>query len=327
MLIRLLNVKYPGEAGWRNWISFSLLVFLLAGCQIAQAAPVQQSEPARVRPSQVMANTFTPTTAVETTAVTERTATTKPKVTPQPAPTFTQTSTRPPEGVYFPPGRVTVPILMYHNISDKGSTAYVIRVADFRKQMNALAGAGYQTVTVSELAAVIRNGGYLPAKPVVITFDDGFLGVYENAFPIMEALGFRGVAYLISGTIGTDLSYGYMQPEEIKALVESGWEIGSHSVSHSNLKTTRLGLRNEVEGSRKDLEEILEMPVRSFAYPYNVANQWIRERVEEYGYESAVGVDIFNSHPPERLFFLSRRAVLREMNLQAFLALLEKDGE
>jgi peptidoglycan/xylan/chitin deacetylase (PgdA/CDA1 family) len=216
---------------------------------------------------------------------------------------------------------------MYHNVSDKGSTPYVLRVTDFRAQMQYLSEAGYETVTVSELASVIRNGGYLPPKPVVITFDDGFLGVYQNALPVLEEYGFRGVVYLISGTVGTDLSYGYLQEEEILALAERGWEIGSHSISHSNLKTTSLGLRNEVEGSREYLEERLDLPIRSFAYPYNVANAWIRQRVEEYGYDSAVGVDIFNSHPPERLFFLSRRAVLRGTSAREFRALLESEGD
>jgi peptidoglycan/xylan/chitin deacetylase (PgdA/CDA1 family) len=238
------------------------------------------------------------------------------------SPTAAHTPTPPASEISVPGERVVAPVLLYHNISDRGSSPYTVRVADFRRQMQILHEEGYQAITISELADAIRGEGSLPEKVVVITFDDGFLGVYDNAFPVLQEYGFRGVVYVITGTLGTDQAYGYLQEQELGELIENGWEIGSHSISHSSLKTTQLGLGNEIEGSRKDLEKKLGTLVRSFAYPYNITNAWIAEQVEEYGYESAVGVDIFVSHPPERLYFLSRREVTGKTSLAGFRTLL-----
>lgn len=229
-----------------------------------------------------------------------------------------------PEGyVYHPAGPVYAPILMYHRVTDQApALRYAVTVDNFRAQMQRLADAGYQTITVSELTNVIREGGTLPAKPVVITFDDGFLDVYENAFPIMQELGFTATMYIITGTLGTDKAYGYVQEEELRALANAGWEIGSHSISHSDLKTTHLGMRNEAEKSKQELEEKLGLPIRSFAYPYASANDWIEEQMAKYGYDSAMGVGIINRHSPESLYFLSRREVYNNTTLREFDDLL-----
>jgi peptidoglycan/xylan/chitin deacetylase (PgdA/CDA1 family) len=220
-------------------------------------------------------------------------------------------------------GMAKVPILLYHNIQEKGSSPYIVRPAEFRAQMQALHEAGYQTVTISRLADVLRGGGSLPEKTVVITFDDGYESVYLNAYPILEEFGFQGVVFVIANTLEKDKSYGYLKQSQLRELLRRDWEIGSHSISHHNLKTTPLGLRNEIEGSKQILEEAIGAPVTTFAYPYNISNAWIRERVEEYGYEAAVGVDIFVRQTADRLYFLSRREVQRDTRLTAFLALLE----
>ncbi len=221
-----------------------------------------------------------------------------------------------------PAGTVRVPILLYHNITDRGNNRYIVRVKDFRAQIEALHREGYQAITISRLAEVIRRGGNLPEKPIVITFDDGYLGVYENAFPILEEYGYVGVVYVITGTLGTEKSYGYLQEQALVELSAAGWEIGSHSVSHANLKVTPLGLGNEMLLSKETLETLLGVEVRSFAYPYAVANAWIRERAAEYGYDSAVGVDIFMTHSLDSLYFLSRREVPRGISPADFSELL-----
>lgn len=227
-----------------------------------------------------------------------------------------------PNEVYHPAGPVAVPVLLYHRVSNQGKTRYIVPVSEFRAQMKALYEAGYRTVTVSQLVKVMREGGSLPEKAVAITFDDGFLDAYENALPILQEYNFIATSYIITGTIDTDLSYGYVQEEELKALVDAGWEIGSHSVSHNSLGKSPLGIRAELRDSRKLLEDLLEIEVKSFSYPYAETNDWLKERVEEYGYTSAVGVGIHVIHSPDHLFFLSRREVYSGTSVKAFQELL-----
>ncbi len=223
-------------------------------------------------------------------------------------------------------GRVSVPVLMYHNISNQGNTAYITRVSDFRAQMKYLYEAGYQTITVAQVAEAIRSGGVLPEKAVVLTFDDGYEGVYENAFPIMEEYGFTGTAYIITGTLEKSQSYGYMKPEQLQELAEAGWEFGSHTINHANLKTIATGFVDEVKGSKETLEDLIGVDVVTFSYPFAASNDWIAGEVKKYGYESAVGVGTLNTHTHKGLYFLSRREVVRGISLKAFQALLAISG-
>ncbi|MBE0696794.1 MAG: polysaccharide deacetylase family protein [Anaerolineaceae bacterium] len=245
-----------------------------------------------------------------------------PSVSPFPSSSPSPSQTPDPDSVYYPAGRVSIPLLMYHNISDHGDNRYITTISSFRAEVETLYQNGNHTITVSQLADVIRNGGYLPLNPVVLTFDDGYLGVYENAFPILKEYGYVGVMYVITDTLGTDKAYGYVQNKELIELVKAGWEIGSHSISHSDLKLSKLGMRNEIVNSRETLETLLGIKVRSFAYPYGAANAWTRERIEEYGYDSAVGTDILITHSPKSLYYLSRREVPRSITQNDFLALL-----
>jgi peptidoglycan/xylan/chitin deacetylase (PgdA/CDA1 family) len=211
---------------------------------------------------------------------------------------------------------------MYHRISDKGGSRYTLPIDSFRAQMKLLHDEGYQTVSVSQLARVIRHGGALPEKPVVLTFDDGYSDVYQNAFPIMKEYGFTGVVYVITSTFEDDKSYGYMQPAELKELIRAGWEIGSHGVTHTDLNKTRVGPGNEMKQSKAELEKTLGVEVKTFSYPFAVANGSLKDLAEETGYQSAVGVDIFVTHLPKRLYFLSRREVHRAISISGFHKLL-----
>lgn len=181
---------------------------------------------------------------------------------------------------------------------------------------------GYETVSISTLANVLRGGGSLPEKAVVLTFDDGYLDTFENAYPILKEFGFTGVVYIITQTLEKEKSYGYMQAPALKELSAAGWEIGSHSVTHSDLKKTSFGIGNEMKQSKQTLEKLLGVPVRSFSYPYGIANDWIKDQARENGYESAVGVDILVTNTPRRLYYLSRREVPRSSTMREFQNLL-----
>jgi hypothetical protein len=254
------------------------------------------------------------------TATATITPTTTRTTTPTPSPSITPTS----DGVYHPAGLVDAPILLYHHISNRGNgSRYAVSPAAFRAQMKILADLGYETVTISELVEVIVTGGYLPEKPLVLTFDDGFLDVYENAFPVLQEYGFKATTYIITGVLETDLAYGYMQPEQLSELSAAGWEIGSHSISHSDLRTTKLGLDVELDQSSVDLETRLGVEVLTFAYPFAAASDGIKEQVKEHGYTGAVGVGTMNRHALKSLYYLSRREVYNTTSLAAFKLLLE----
>ena len=116
------------------------------------------------------------------------------------------------------------------------------------QQMNLLHQWGYQTITVEMLVRAIQQGAILPPKPIILTFDDGSETTYTNALPILEQYNFTGVSYIIYNYIGAT---NYMDADEIRTLYAEGWEIGSHSLSHTDLTAHSAHQMEEIVESRQ----------------------------------------------------------------------------
>ncbi|MBQ6262815.1 MAG: polysaccharide deacetylase family protein [Clostridia bacterium] len=99
----------------------------------------------------------------------------------------------------------TVPIICYHQIVKDGETnASTATEATFESHMKALSESGFTPVSIYDLKAYVENGADLPEKPVLITFDDGYLGNYEIAFPILKEYGFKATIFAIGVSVGKD---------------------------------------------------------------------------------------------------------------------------
>ncbi|MBI5644831.1 polysaccharide deacetylase family protein [Candidatus Kaiserbacteria bacterium] len=125
-----------------------------------------------------------------------------------------------------------IPVLEYHRLvqTPDGSN---ITEAHFKDQMKALAENGWHTITLADFEAFMRGEKSLPAKSVLLTFDDGTKQSYYAVDPILRAHGFNAVNYIISNaniTADQEGSTYYLSTEEIKNMLQTGrWEIGSHS--------------------------------------------------------------------------------------------------
>jgi len=215
---------------------------------------------------------------------------------------------------------ITVPILLYHHISkEKNSDRYYVTPKHFEEQMGVLKKLGYQSITIKRMADVLSRGGTLPDRPVVITFDDGNLDVYENAYPIMEKLGFIGSVYIVSNRLKSE---AFLQKKQLSEMIESGWEVGSHSFSHTDLVNNHAAIRQEVLQSRLDLEKALGIKVYTFAYPFGLLDWYVSRKVYEYGYKAGLGVGIGSEHSLGTMYNLSRREVYGDYDLEEFQALL-----
>jgi len=182
-------------------------------------------------------------------------------------PTFTATSepTATQVMIQLPAGTVVAPILLYHHIAtNPTSSRYYVEPDMFARQMQWLYDHGYKTISVTTLINTIKNGGLLPERPVVITFDDGWQDVFVNAFPVMQKFGFYGVSYLITSRIGGS---GVVTADQVRQLLQSGWEIGSHSRTHPNLDEHHELISDEMNGSRTYLETTFTVPVNTLSYP------------------------------------------------------------
>ncbi|HNR01939.1 MAG TPA: polysaccharide deacetylase family protein [Anaerolineaceae bacterium] len=211
-------------------------------------------------------------------------------------------------------GAVTVPILLYHHVSDTIQSQYSVTTAALESQMNWLYENGYQTITISDLADLIREGGTVPGRPVIITFDDGYLDLYENAYPILSHFGFAGTAFIIGDTVDTR---GNLSSEQLQEMISQGWEIGSHSMHHTDL-TLGLGWEEEIVFSKSYLEDKLGVEICTFAYPYGEADSSVLDYTYSAGYTSAVGLGSSVTHDLSTLYFLDRKEVKSWYTLDFF---------
>jgi len=178
-----------------------------------------------------------------------------------------------------------VPILEYHVLGrPQGEVPYpdlYVPRASFRKQMDWLEEQGYEAVTLEQVEEAWYHGGTLPAKPMVLTFDDGYRPQYTFALPTLHKHGWPGVLNLKAE--GSDL-----YESNVKAMLAAGWELAAHTIHHSDLTTLEgEALEEEVAGSRKLLQDEYGVPVKNFCYPSGRFDSTVIAAVEAAGYVGA----------------------------------------
>jgi peptidoglycan/xylan/chitin deacetylase (PgdA/CDA1 family) len=216
---------------------------------------------------------------------------------------------------------VQVPILLYHHVAPSdGSDRFTVSPDDFEDQMQMLFELGYETITPSQLVASIQCSNPIPEKSVLITFDDGHADVYQYAFPIMEQHGFFGAMYVVANRTQAP---GFLSVDQLREMIESGWEIGSHTITHPDLaELSTQDLHEELKNSRLTLEDLLEVEIVSLAYPFGSFSPQVAREAVKAGYTNAMGLGILNTHGMETRYYLSRREVAGQVDLTMFMALL-----
>ncbi|MGN0736281.1 MAG: polysaccharide deacetylase family protein [Anaerovoracaceae bacterium] len=162
---------------------------------------------------------------------------------------------------------VDIPILMYHSISKSASdeNEYTISQARFENDLKWLRDNGYTTIFPSQLVSFVQEGTMLPAKPVIISFDDGFANNYLYAFPLLEKYNMKAVIALIgvesdrsSGDIYRNQDYGNMTWGEVAILSRSGLiEFASHTYDLHSISGGRKGADKKSGESSVSYRQIL----------------------------------------------------------------------
>jgi peptidoglycan/xylan/chitin deacetylase (PgdA/CDA1 family) len=184
--------------------------------------------------------------------------------------------------------RMAVPILTYHVIGTPAAGTSNPRLwvseHDFAVQMRALARAGYAAVTLRQAFDAWSGRGGFPRRPIVISFDDGYQSQFRGAYPVLRKLGWPGVLNLELHNLGE----GGITVREVERLVEAGWELDAHTLTHPDLTAVgAVRLQREVAGSRRELQRRFGVPVDFFCYPAGRYDDRVVAAVKTAGYDGA----------------------------------------
>ena len=226
----------------------------------------------------------------------------------------------------------SIPILTYHHTEQAPPKGFPMRSlwvtpSSFSTQMRWLSRLGYRGLAMSELMPYLR--GEKKGKVVGITLDDGYQSNVSHALPILKQHGFSATCYVVSGRLGQhnewDAALGMakaalMSGEEMRAWVDAGMEVGSHTCSHADLSRLSLAeARHELLQSKSDLENLLQKPVTQFCYPYGHFSPEHEALVSQAGYEAATTTHRGRACATDRMTALPRVPVVRSTYAVQFL--------
>lgn len=204
-----------------------------------------------------------------------------------------------------------IPIIMYHYVEYVKDDGDLIRKrlnivpSLFEGHLQTLRNAKYETYFVRDIPEIMKGDTQYSTQSAILTFDDGYEDFYTVVFPLLKRYHMRATVYVIYNYIGRR---GFLNEMQLKELAKSDLvEIGSHTLDHVYLKQAPdLYAAKQIEESKKNLETMLGISIKTFAYPYGAFNSKNIEYVMNSGYTAAVSVISGVMQDEDNLFYLSR---------------------
>lgn len=202
-----------------------------------------------------------------------------------------------------------VPILVYHRVNDADKNPTTLTVADFDAQMKFLVDNGYRVISPDDLLDAWETGKTLPAKPIVLTFDDGHADIYNNVFPILQKYNMRATVFIVTDHIGLK---DYLTWDQARALQAGGFvDIESRTMTYKNLTTVKGDkLWNEIYGSKQAIEWSLKKPAKFIAYPEGKYTLDAEDTCKEVGFRAGFIEDYGLADNDDNPYVLTRIPVL-----------------
>jgi peptidoglycan/xylan/chitin deacetylase (PgdA/CDA1 family) len=202
------------------------------------------------------------------------------------------------------------PILIYHSVRpyiDSDSPAvrrYIATPDTLEKELAYLKENGYASVSFDDLASRLTRGTELPAKPVIISFDDNWQSQYVYAVPLLKKYGFTATFYIWVAVVGMK---HHMSWDEVMEISAAGMQIGCHTMTHPFLTRVKddQALKREIAGARQRIEAEIGKPVTSIAYPFGQYDQRVVAAVREAGFTTARSTWPGVVHSTEGLYSLT----------------------
>lgn len=187
--------------------------------------------------------------------------------------------------------KIKIPVICYHSINKdpSGKSPIIISPEKFRQHLKAIKDNGYTTLTMAQFNDYILGDKPIPEKSVLLTFDDGYMDNYTNAFPILKEFNMNATIFVISSYLD---GKEYLSPSSVKEMSDYGIDIESHTVSHRRLSELSYEQQlNELKNSKETLEKLTGKTVVSIAYPEGKYNDDTTKAVVDAGYSVGFTID------------------------------------
>lgn len=187
-----------------------------------------------------------------------------------------------------------IPVLMYHEFKDvvgesESEQSISVSTSLFESHIEALLEEGYTPITFKNLEQCFKQEGGLPAKPIIITTDDGYLSNYTIAYPILQKYNVPATYFITSAYMGVQTTMPHFTWEEARQMEASGLiDIQSHTHAHALLDKLSQGeVMYQASMSFAMIEkELGKRDIKVLAYPQFLHNKktikWLQD----------VGVDL-----------------------------------
>ena len=202
-----------------------------------------------------------------------------------------------------------IPVIGYHSIGEdsSGTNPLVISKDRFRKHLQTLKDKGYTTLNLKQVEDYLVNNEPIPAKSVLLTFDDGYEDNYTNMYPILKEFNMNAVIFVIP----TYLDSGeYLKRSQVKEMSDNGVDIQSHTYLHKRLGDLSYEEQlKELTLSKKAVKDITGKDVIAVAYPEGIYNEDTIKAVKEAGYKMAYTIKRGYADRDDNVFELNRICV------------------
>ncbi|MDV7339902.1 polysaccharide deacetylase family protein [Terasakiella sp. A23] len=201
-------------------------------------------------------------------------------------------------------------VVMYHRFGDTDFPATNITMEQFEAHINEIKTGGYNVLPLNDLVDKLISGEELPDKTLAITIDDGYLSIYERAFPKFKEASIPFTIFLSTDPI--DRGYaGYLSWKQVRELSDHPLvSIGAHTASHLHMAAaSQARVGDEMSRSLARLEEKLGYRPDIFAYPYGEASLEAMQVVRGFGMKAAFGQHSGAVGSKDNMFYLARFAL------------------
>lgn len=200
-------------------------------------------------------------------------------------------------------------VLNYHMVN-RMFISLAIDPEDFDWQMKYLVDHGYHAISPDELYAFLEGKGTLPDRPVLITFDDGYVDNYTNAYPILKKYNLKATIFIVTGFVSE--RKGYLTWDQLREMEQHGITAQSHTVTHAPLpELSDERIREELVVSKQQAEAELGHPIEFIAYPTGVHDLHIVGIAKEAGYKGGFTVKYGNVDRSSNVYAMERVPVFR----------------